>query len=201
LEGISVCEGHFPAVSVLVDLPGGWRAGVDLMLCPEDFDFDYVVVPPFSEEHKIIGVHGGNHWLPALRWEEVQALAGAIRPATAMSKARGVLLFYPGCIPGVDRREEVVDVLRRYWSDFGFPVRHLEEWIQRTCQCEANIPWKQDPIHGWLCESESSLRNAKWIGRHHRWTPGMLEAVAKLFFALDGQRAAEPGAAADGGGI
>ena len=65
LEAIAVNEGRFPAVSVLVDLANGWRAGVELMMCPEDFEVDYVVVPPLSGEHKIIGVYGGNHWLPA----------------------------------------------------------------------------------------------------------------------------------------
>jgi len=184
LEAIAVNEGRFPAVSVLVDLANGWRAGVELMMCPEDFEVDYVVVPPLSGEHKIIGVYGGNHWLPALRWEELLLLAAASRPMTAMSNARGVLLFYPPCFPDESRRDEVRKVLHDAWSEVGFPVRHLDEWIDRTDQCTSAVPWKKDPDCGWICENDHSLRNPRWAGRHHRWTSGMLSAVTELFTSL-----------------
>jgi len=185
LEGAAVAEGFYPAISVLVNLANGWRAGVDLMMCPGDFEMDYVVVPPSSDEHKILGVHGGNHWLPALRWEEVLILANAIQPATTLSRARGVLLFYPAAMPDESQRAEVRDALRQAWKESGFSIRHLEEWIERTDQGGLPYHWKQDPTYGWICDHDHSLRNPHWAGRHHRWTSGMLTAVAQLFATLE----------------
>ena len=199
LEEIAVTRGHYPAVSVAVTLPSGWRAGVDLMMCPEDFEFDYVVVPPGATDHKIIGVHGGNHWLPALRWEEVLLLADAVAPRTAVSRARGILLFYPACIPAESCKDEVKETLRLAWSEFGFSVEHLDEWIERTAQDTGDSRWRHDPNHGWICESDHSLRNPKWIERHHRWTSGMLSAVAQLFSSIE-SAAPEPRVARSPGG-
>jgi hypothetical protein len=67
LGRIPVRDGRFPAVSVPVTLADGWRAGVDVMMCPEDFDFEYVTAPPRSRRHHVVGTHGGNFWLAALR--------------------------------------------------------------------------------------------------------------------------------------
>jgi hypothetical protein len=153
-------------------------------MCPQDFEFDYVVVPPASADHKIIGVHGGNHWLPALRWEEVLTLAAAVRPSTTVSRARGTLLFYPGCIPEEGCEGEVKRHLREAWNECGFPVRHLDEWVDRIVSSGAQGLWRQDSAYGWIYESGSSLRNPRWIDKHHRVTPGMFSAVAQLFSTL-----------------
>src|SRR4029079_12063450 len=105
-------------------------------------------------------------------------------PPTAVSKARGILLFYPGCIPEERQKDEVRQVLRQAWNECGFPVRHMDEWIDRTDQCATGFPWRNDSQYGWVCDHDHSLRNPKWAGKHHRWTPDMLSAVAQLFSSL-----------------
>jgi hypothetical protein len=176
----------FPVVSVLVSLANGWHAGVDLVMCPGDFGIDYVVVPP-SGKPLVIGVHGGNHWLPALRWEELLLLANAARTASTVSRTRAVLLFYPACYPDAAQKDEVREVLRQAWGDVGFPVQHLEAWIDRlTDQFCAGHKWRRDPTHGWICEGGGSLRDPKLVGQHHKVAAGVFSAVAQLFSSLEG---------------
>jgi len=172
-----------PIVSVLVNLKDGWRAGVDLVMCPGDFAFDYVVVPP-SGEHLVIGVHGGNSSLPALRWEEVLFLGNTARTTATVSRARAILLFAPACFPNASQQGEAKRVLRQAWSEVGFPVQHLDEWIDRTMGESWGDFWKRDPTHGWICESDHSLRNPNLLGKYHRVTAKMFPAVAQLFSPL-----------------
>jgi hypothetical protein len=174
----------FPVVSVLVSLANGWRAGVDLVMCPGDFGIDYVVVPP-SGTPLVIGVHGGNSWLPALRWEELLLLERATRTTETVSRARAFLLFYPACFADVARKEEVRGMLRQAWGGVGFPVRNVEAWIDRlTDQWCSGCQWRRDPAYGWICEGGGSLRNPKLLGKHHRLAAGMFPAVAQLFSSL-----------------
>jgi hypothetical protein len=175
---------HVPIVSILVSLANGWRAGVDLVMCPDDFAFDYVVVPP-SGEHLVIGVHGGNHSLPALRWEEVLFLGSAARPTATVSGARSLLLFYPACFPEAVQQNAVRAVLRQAWGEVGFPVQHLEEWIDRTTdRCPDHALWRRDATYGWICEDDHSLRNPRLLGKYHRVVAGLFPAVARLFSSL-----------------
>jgi hypothetical protein len=187
LDGLAVGDGAFPKVPVLVSLTNGWHAGVDLVMCPGDFGIDYVVVPPSGERH-IVGVHGGNSWLPALRWEEVLSLAGAIRPTATVSRARAILLFYPACYPAAEQLDQVRVALHQAWGEVGFPVRHLEEWVARTVDGSCAGPgWRRDATYGWVCEGHGSFRNPRLVGQFYKCTAGMMSAVAEFFGSLEGE--------------
>jgi hypothetical protein len=184
LEATAVDNGVFPTVSVLVSLANGWHAGVDLVMCPGDFGIDYIIVPP-SGKPLVIGVHGGNSWLPALRWKEVLLLANAARTTSTVSRARAILLLYPACYPDAAQKDEVREVLRQAWGGVGFPVQHLEAWIDRlTDRCCDGFKWRRDPTYGWICEGRGSLRDPKLLGQHHKVVAGMFPAVAQLFSSL-----------------
>jgi hypothetical protein len=189
LEGASR-EASYPEYSVLLTLRRGWRIGVVLSMYPEDFQVQDVVAARSSDELIVFGVNGGNSQLPALRWEELLVLRDAVLPADPAVKAKAVLLLFPSvCLSSDLAMGEVRRVLQCAWKESEIPIRNAAELIDRPIRdfigSRRQYPdvkdtlWSNHPRHGWINNSQYSLRNPKVDGARR-----VIPVIRRLFSAL-----------------
>ena len=166
LEGKWVGEGYYPEYSILLPLRNHWRVGVSLSMCPEDFEIQDVLSPPFSDDLVVFGVNGGNSQLPALRWDELLIISDSVKPQELISKARAVLLLFPSvCLSAETNLNEVQRTIINCWQESGISTRHADELVARCLEGPIDdILWSKDPKYGWINNSRHSLRNPKVTG-------------------------------------
>lgn len=184
LEGLAaspVGGGCFPEVSVTVPLRNAWRAGVVLSCYPEDFGIEEILVPP-GRPPVMLSASAGTTWLPGLRWEELLAIADAVRPDGAASRERAVLLLFNSVgLTGEVFAREARPVLRDCWQASGQTIRHLDAFLDRLGESSFSMGrWEWSETFGWIHDGNGSPRNPDW-----RRGPPVWPVVRELFGSLD----------------
>jgi hypothetical protein len=191
LEGAPTEAGSYPEYSVLLTLRNGWRIGVVLSMYPEDFAVLDAVRPPSSDELIVFGVNGGNSQLPALRWEELLIIRDAVVPPEPATKAKAILLLFPSvCLSSDLEIGAVRRALQSAWGKTGIPIRHADELVARDIddfienrRLHPDVKetlWRTHPRHGWINDSEHSLRNPMVDGAQR-----VLPVIRQLFSTLE----------------
>lgn len=182
---------HYPDLSVLLTLRNGWRIGVVLSMYPEDFEIQYVVAGPSSDELIVFGVNGGNSRLPALRWEELLVLRDAVVSKSPEAKAKALLLLFPSiCLSSELKIDEVRQNVEQAWAKSGIAVEHVGELVGRllddflegrSMYPEAHeTVWHNHQIHGWINDSHHSYRNPKVES-----SASVIPVIRELFSSLE----------------
>ncbi len=191
LQGARTKRDHYPQYSVLLPLRKGWRIGVVLsMYHPDDFQIQYVVAPPSSDELIVVGVTAGNFQLPAFRWEELLVVRDAVKPSKLAVKAKATLLLFPSVYLSSDLEiAEVSKVLENAWAKSGLAITQAEELVRRPVQDFIRLRrlypevketrWVKHRTHGWINDSQYSLRNPKVDGSER-----VIPVIRELFSTL-----------------